>query len=556
MQHLSLVSGLLASALALAGCAAPTATAGTFFVSPTGRDSNRGTEESPWSLAKANAAAKPGDTVVLLDGTYETTPVAPARSGVEGKPIIYKAARAGRAVLTNCGAMPGPFPDDDSGSPAAIFLLNRSHIVVDGIAVKDPGGRFLYAGGASYVTVENCDFENSEYPIPWESCRFKLVGDGIIFRNNRIRKGNDSVAITGGSHHLIEGNTFEGASHTCLVLMGVRDSVVRGNKLTNPIQKLMEVFTARHRDVGDEIRKSEHVVIEGNTFGPAPLVEENGTRSGSGSAGIQYAGNRCILRRNVFVKCGMGMDFSRYSAGHRDDPEALWCSGNRFYNNTIYDCGWQARYGSGPGIWISAGDGVEDNVLMNNILYRNRAYPDAHFPPNTPPDVQLAYADASQFRLIGNLLMGTREGEVTIWNKADDTGFKLREFEARYPGTARGNLEAEPSFVDAEAGDFRLGSGSPCIDAGVALTSACSAGQGSVIEVEDAGFFCDGFGIVEPDVLRVGTERVKALKVDYGANTITLDRGISWKQGDPVTLDHAGKELDIGAIESSGRSSE
>ncbi|MCJ7750106.1 MAG: hypothetical protein MUQ65_03275, partial [Armatimonadetes bacterium] len=80
-------------------------------------------------------------------------------------------------------------------------------------------------------------------------------------------------------------------------------------------------------------------------------------------------------------------------------------------------------------------------------------------------------------------------------------------------------------------------------------TAARSSGKGTVIEVEDALYFSDGHGIVDPDVLRVGTERVKVLKVDYQANSITLDRSISWKQGDPVTLDYAGEAPDIGVFE-------
>ncbi len=547
MESLVSVWPCVSVALVLAVCAAAPVSAATYTVSPEGKDGNSGATDSPWPLAKANASARPGDTVLLLDGVYRGTPIAPAHSGDEGRPITYRAASGGKAVLTESRAMPGPFPDDDSGGPAAIFLLHRSHIVVDGVAVKDPGGRFLYAGGASSIVVQNCHFENTDYPRSWESCRFKRVGDHITFRNNVVMKGNDSVAITGGSFHLIEGNRFEGASHTCLVLMGVQRSVVRGNRFENPIQKLMEVFTARKRDVGDEVRKSEYLVIEDNFFGPAPLIEVNGTNSGSGSAGIQYAGNNTILRRNVYFKCGMGMDFSHYAAGVRDDPEALYCSHNRFYNNTVYDCGWPARYGSGPGVWIS---GVEDVVLTNNALYRNHAHPDAHFPPSTPYDVQLAFASPSSFRMFRNLLMGREKGAVTLWDKTRKTGSTLSAFEEQFPRTARANVEAEPRFVEAEKGDFHLLADSPCIDAGMPLTTARSSGEGTVIEVEDALYFTDGHGVVAPDVLRVGEKTVKVKRVDYGANTVTVDGSISWRKGDPVTLDYNGRGPDIGAVES------
>ena len=548
------LGGITLAAVLLAGLVGGSrAEAARYYVAPTAAVNGQGTADSPWTLDKANALAQPGDTVVLLDGVYRGTAIAPAHSGVEGHPITYRAARAGKAVLTEAVAQPGPFPDEDSDGPAGVYLLNRAHIMVDGVTVKDPGGRFIFAAGASFITIQNCLLENTEYPESWESCRFKRVGDHITFRHNVVRKGNDSVAITGGRFHLVEGNTFEGASHTCLVLMGVQQSVVQGNRFTNPIQKLMEVFSARKRDVGDLVLKSEHVVIEDNVFGPAPRVDKNGTDSGSGSAGIQYAGNDCILRRNVFTQCGMGMDFSLYDAGP-DDPEALYCSHNRLYHNTIYDCGWPARYGSGPGVWISGGEGdITDNILANNVLYHNHAHADAHFPAETPFDVQLAFANAGNFRLLSNLLMGREKGATTVWDKARKAGFTLHRFEEQFPATAAGNLEAEPGLVDVARDDFHLRADSPCRDAGRALTAARTAGEGVTLEVEDARYFTDGFGLTEPDVLRVGGRRVAVAKVDYATNTLTLARPMAWRAGDPVTLDYAGKAPDLGAFEFGAR---
>ncbi|MCJ7823208.1 MAG: right-handed parallel beta-helix repeat-containing protein, partial [Armatimonadetes bacterium] len=208
------LSGIVGCGRATAGGEEPVVSAGAqaeqHYVSATATTAGSGTADSPWTLERANASVEPGGTVVLLDGIYAGTPIAPARSGEAGRPITYRAANAGKAVLTESHEMPNPFPDEDSGGPAAIFLADRSNIVIDGVAVKDPGGRFVYAGGASSITVQNCHFENTEYPRAWESCRFKRVGDHITFRNNVVKKGNDSVAITGGSFHLIEGNTFEG----------------------------------------------------------------------------------------------------------------------------------------------------------------------------------------------------------------------------------------------------------------------------------------------------------------------------------------------------------
>jgi hypothetical protein len=97
---------LLGLALISTALVLPSAAGATYSVSPGGEDGNNGTVDSPWSLAKANGLVQPGDTVVLLDGVYRGTPIAPARSGKEGNPITYRAANAGKAVL-----IPAPVRD-------------------------------------------------------------------------------------------------------------------------------------------------------------------------------------------------------------------------------------------------------------------------------------------------------------------------------------------------------------------------------------------------------------------------------------------------------------
>ncbi len=467
----------------------------------------------PAELAAANEAARPGDVVLLRGGTY-ATPIRPARSGEPSRPIAYRAAPGETPLFT--------------GMDIAVDLRGRSHVSIEGIAVEKVG-RFLWAEESAGLSIERCRFEGS---TAWESCRLKRMGDGIRVTGCAFRDGTDLLSVQGGDLHVIEGNTFGRASHTGLVLMGVRRSIVRGNTFANPDQKLMEVFTTRRKDWPGEPRTSSRLVIEGNRFDLAAGRE--------GDAGIQYAGNDSVIRRNVFRLCGIGVDFT----GYKSDPDEAWhCRGNRFVHNTLVDCGGPGEEHAAVRLSPAVPD-FGDQVLANNILWRSRR-------PNggrAPASTLVAFtwdAVPSHARLLGNLLRNWREGEpVLFWLDAKGKkAFSLREFEAAFPDAARGNLDADPFLEDPDAGDFRPCEGSPCVDAGVPLTRALEAGSGRALEVEDARHFADG------DAIRVGEMRARVVSVDPAARRLVLDRDHAWVAGAPVGYDYEGAGPDIGAIE-------
>lgn len=107
------------------------------FLSPDGSDQNNGSRRAPWrTLAAANAALRPGDTLMLLPGEYEGV-IAPEVSGYEGEPIRYLAYRTGTVTLTGGAAA-------KTGGRALIDLRNRDYIQVEGVRLEPPpGGRWI-----------------------------------------------------------------------------------------------------------------------------------------------------------------------------------------------------------------------------------------------------------------------------------------------------------------------------------------------------------------------------------------------------------------------------
>ncbi len=122
------------------------------------------------------------------------------------------------------------------------------------------------------------------------------------------------------------------------------------------------------------------------------------------------------------------------------------------------------------------------------------------------------------------------------------------------------NKGGDPLFVNTigqgPSKDFNLQAGSPAIDAGTFVTVASIGGSGTTVVVEDAGYFCDGWGIpgVEGDSIKIeGDAPVGIIRADYGTNTITLSGARTWSQGARVFYYRAdrfqGSAPDIGSHE-------
>jgi PKD repeat protein len=113
------------------------------------------------------------------------------------------------------------------------------------------------------------------------------------------------------------------------------------------------------------------------------------------------------------------------------------------------------------------------------------------------------------------------------------------------------NFNGNPYFADEGNNDFHLIFGSPCIDAGAFLTNTRQAGSGTTILVENAGYFIDGFGIVEGDIIQLQgqTQTAKIISVDYSGNTLSINGFLEWTSGQGVSLAYSGSAPDIGAFE-------
>jgi hypothetical protein len=258
-----------------------------------------------------------------------------------------------------------------------------------------------------------------------------------------------------------------------------------------------------------------------------------------------------IFRRNVIYRNHYGPLVSN-SYTYQELP-TFGMIGSRLYNNTWYrnhEYGFEmADHGKDPAPHM-----IRGNVFQNNI-----------FAFNDPGGAGLALLIRSSIapdnRFLHNDLYGDRPGCGTVrydmispgGKRWDGKPMTAAEANQKMPAQFIGNADADPQFLNAAADDYRLKEGSPCVSAGEPLTQASADGTGRKMAVDDARWFYDGFGIPgeQGDLVFVGDAKTQAriVKADIEGNTLTLDRDLSWKQGDEVSLPYTGSAPDLGAYE-------
>lgn len=133
--------------LCVAVCQTLVAQPSEYFVSPSGSQTNSGTETSPWrSVGFALANATGGDRITLLPGTYVESVVVEL-SGTAEQPTVIRSQRKWEAVIQN--------------SPwHGIYVADGvSNVVIDGLQVAASAVDGVKVG--SHATVRNCWIRDS-----------------------------------------------------------------------------------------------------------------------------------------------------------------------------------------------------------------------------------------------------------------------------------------------------------------------------------------------------------------------------------------------------------
>jgi hypothetical protein len=509
-------------------------------------------DKAACSLATANASAAAGDTIYLRGGIYSTL-LSPKQGGTQAAGITFKNADGDTVLI--------------SGVAVAIDLKKLSYITIDGIAA-DTVDYWLRLKSSDHICVFNSTFTNlrSNARPNWP--------DGIVIAENshhnwvkNCTAGGIGYALTdcsgpcaiGGmflgdweigppydesSFNLIENNTFYHGGHHVLEINSP-SNIIRNNYFHNENW----TGTCAHPETNG-MCADRNIIIEDNVgdFAIRNVIDGNVIAyggvpaDGDTSTGMSIRTQSNIVRNNLFIhNDGPGITLYEGS-GQSYSADYTHIFSNVFFHNgftAVTMTSSDVRYNSGLLFDHTSGT---SGAPIANVAIKNNLFWD-----NNVSSLSFYYTDIGLEELAGNYYQSAASrgssGNSTVDLPAGNIKSSADPLFMNTSGT--------PDVSNPNQFDFHLQARSPAIDQGVFLTTTSSAGSGTVIPVQDASYFIDGFGIVEGDPIQLQGQMqvVRIASVDYATNKITVDASLTWTSGLGVCLPYAGAKPDIGAFE-------
>jgi parallel beta-helix repeat protein len=382
-----------------AEAAAPT----TYFVSPLGDDSDGLSEGTAFrSPQRAADVVDPGDTVVLMDGVYESGPqsngVTLTRSGTADAWITFTAA-------------PGATPVIKAQAWLGFSIEGAQYVLVDGLTVEGVADEVDEAEALRQQDTDDPRVLNNCFGVVANPDDPTDTSHHITIRNSVARDCSGAGMYTFGADYVtFEYNQiYRNARWSSYANSGVsmyqsRDvdestdvkMVIRGNAIYSNENRVPFRFSA------DD--PADRTISDGNGI----IIDDGrNTQSFVGPAGVPYRG-RTVIENNLVLGNG------------------------------------------GRGIHVFLSDHV---TIVNNTTSGNSWTPSIE-------DGEITAIEASDVFIGNNIAFASDDRPAfTVFPSPERSPDEVASFGVNL-------TDADPLFLDGESGDFRLQDGSPAIDAG------------------------------------------------------------------------------------------
>jgi hypothetical protein len=403
----------------------------TFYLSPTGSDSNPGTLAQPmYSLQNAQWSVHPGDTVYLESGTYSWSTLWWQTSGTSSARIYISSAPSSSAIIDGTHMYSGP------GSYA--FGLDASYVTVENLSIINSPGAGLEFFDAVYCTADNVTaYNNQDTGI--------RVGDSAD--STMLLTNNDTVQNCTVYNNCLENSPTERTSGTIwgagIGVFGAKSIVVQNNNVARNFGEGIDIICANWCYVQNNTSQDNFSVEMYLDNATNTTVQNNFAycsgltyyyRDGNAAIGIALANethgfqnlnNYNTIQNNIVVGGEIGFAaYDGYGLGYEFRNTAV-------INNTFYGASYTLVY-----IQNAMSTNVNDR-LVNNIFEQ------------TGSTAQLAVFTSGGVYYDHNLWWGGN------WNNGGING--------------TGDLWHDPLLTSpggASTTGYELGSGSPAIAAG------------------------------------------------------------------------------------------
>ncbi len=400
------------------------------------------------TLREALGAAMPGDVVEIDDDSSYLEPVT-VHLNSDGIPLDGLTLRAGS------GRRPVIDATQEQGRPA-LLLEGVKRVHVEGLTVRSAGfGAQLVDASA---TLKNNTFltQVSEQPadlIRAEDSRLHLYGNTLsdaarngislfgsaaLVQNNRLLSsaGDGLAAVAGGPSALFD-NRLEGTAG-----VGIRstDSTL--------LAKANQILGAA-RSFSDGVR------VEG-TRGRLAMIDN--LVAGCGRAGVAASGGAEVsLLGDVVQGCATtGLSLASATGNAQAVRFLNNASGARVFLGDLTLTNSLIAQSTGPGVDFVEGIlNLEHSTLADNAGF----------------GLAMGEGSLDGLRVSNSIFRGNLEGDL---QRGDGGEFRFSLFES-LPPTGPGNLQGDPRFADAAAGDYSpqspdaIDAGDPAIESGLDL---------------------------------------------------------------------------------------
>jgi hypothetical protein len=368
----------------------------------------------------ANLIANATNTVWVGAGRYTVPPNA---TNYMGNNVVF----INRSItLRSSNGVPADTIIDGQGTNRGIAIVSAARWVLDGFTISNCwatnyGGGIYVVPVAGTGAVRNCVITDNT--VGWGTAAegggmwarligaFNYVISNCTFRNNRALSDVPNARYGMAGAALLGTYTAGGGGlvSDCLIENNSAGSIAGGLHLGYE--------TLKHT--------LERCVLRGNRT-------EYRVDASSGGGGIYLANTGRILMRNCLM-------YNNWTAGSANGG-AIACQGQGISTSEFYNCTIVSnRAASGGGIFIRSWGSAQGYnpvmVMYNTIVYSNSS---DNLSLVAPPNHTNISLNSCSYPVNANFLL---------------------------PGT--GNITNPPGFADSAVGNYRLASGSPCINAGM-----------------------------------------------------------------------------------------